>query len=70
MDVGCNWSWLPGCGSPDGLCHLLVQEDQKKESKERNSSRDAYAMLLCVFRLVVGMKENGLLKRTKKNCVM
>lgn len=29
--MGCNWSWLRDCAPPDGLCHLLVQEDQKKE---------------------------------------
>ncbi|KAM7421104.1 hypothetical protein PAMA_015328 [Pampus argenteus] len=33
VDVGCSWSWQPGCGFPDGLSHYFMQEDQKKEGK-------------------------------------
>lgn len=31
--VGRDRSRLPGCCRPDGLCHLLVEENSKKESK-------------------------------------
>lgn len=33
VDVALDRSRLPGCCCPDGLRHLPVQEDSKKESK-------------------------------------
>lgn len=43
MDVGCDWSRLPGRGRPVDPRHLLVQEEQEKESEQRKSSVGIFA---------------------------